>query len=316
VTASIPVLDFHAHFPAGRAAGEDDPTRAAYVARFGEPKWAMLQRHLAADQEAWRRVWGFPAPEPPSDDREMARRWAEEVARHRLVRVVFVTGGGNDRLAAIVRTNPGMFVGFAHHDPFEPGAPEELRRAVDTLGLRGYKLIAPLLSGRLDDERLYPLWETAERLGIPVLVHFGPLRYQGIVAGPNISPLALQDVARAFPGVPFIVPHFGCGYPRELLHLMWVCGNVYVDTSGSNEWMRWMPYPLDLKGLFQKFLDTVGPQRIIFGTDSSWFPRGFAQRYLEVQMAACRQLGVGDDDLKLVFAGNAARLLGLTLPAT
>ena len=151
---------------------------------------------------------------------------------------------------------------------------------------------------------------------IPVLIHFGPLRYEGIVAGPNINPLVLQDVARAFPDVPFVVPHFGCGYPRELLHLMWVCGNVYVDTSGSNEWMRWMPYALDLRALFAKFLGTVGAQRIIFGTDSSWFPRGFARRYLEVQLEACRELGLGDGDLRLIFAGNAARLLGLPLPGS
>ncbi|MDR7419393.1 MAG: amidohydrolase family protein [Armatimonadota bacterium] len=314
MAAGIPILDFHAHFPARRAAGEDDPVRAAYVARFGEAKWALLQRHLAADQEAWRRTWGFPTPEPPGDDDEMARRWADEVGRHDLVRVVFMTGGGNDRLATVVRAYPNRFAGFAHHDPFSNGAAAELQRAITMLGLRGYKIIAPLVDGRLDDERLYPLWEAAERLGIPVLIHFGPLRYQGIVAGPNISPLILQDVARGFPNVPFIVPHFGCGYPRELLHLMWVCGNVYVDTSGSNEWMRWMPYPLDLVGLFRIFLETVGPRRIIFGTDSSWFPRGFARKYLEVQMAACRELGVGEADLRLIFAGNAARLLGISLP--
>ena len=309
----IPVLDFHAHFPTRAASWAVDP-RAEYVRRFGEARWAMVQRHLAADQEAWRRVWGFPLPDPPGDDDEMAARWAGEVARHRLVSVVFVTGGGNDRLAAIVKAHPGKFVGLAHHDPFAPDAPAELERAVKVLGLRGYKVIAPLHKVRLDDERLYPLWETAERLRVPVLIHFGPLRYEGIVAGPNISPLVLQDVARGFPGVPFIIPHFGCGYPRELLHLMWACGNVYVDTSGSNEWMRWMPYPLDLKTLFGKFLDTVGPQRIVFGTDSSWFPRGFARRYLEVQFQACGELGLGEHDLRLIFAGNAARLLGMSLP--
>lgn len=309
----VPVLDMHAHFPVRRTA-EDDPVRAAYVARFGQQKWDLIQRHLAADQEAWRRAWGFPAPEPPGDDAETAARWAREVEHHGLVRVVFLTGGGNDRLAAVVRAHPGKFVGFAHHDPFAPGAAAELERAVTALGLAGYKIIAPHHRERLDDERLSPLWETAERLGIPVLVHFGPLRYEGVVAGPNISPLVLQDVARAFPGVPFIVPHFGCGYPRELLHLMWVCGNVYVDTSGSNEWMRWMPYELTIASLFRTFLETAGPRRVLFGTDSSWFPRGFAHRYLEVQLRACQEIGVPEADLRLIFAGNAARLLGVKVP--
>ncbi|MDR7422221.1 MAG: amidohydrolase family protein [Armatimonadota bacterium] len=309
----VPVLDAHAHFPVRRAGG-DDPARTAYVGRFGRQKWELIQRHLAADQEAWRRAWGFPAPEPPGEDAEMAARWAHEVERHGLVRVVFLTGGGNDRLAAAVRAHPGKFIGFAHHDPFVPGAAAELERAVTELGLSGYKIVAPHHREPLNDERLYPLWETAERLGVPVLIHFGPLRYEGVVAGPNISPLVLQDVARAFPGVPFIVPHFGCGYPRELLHLMWVCGNVYVDTSGSNEWIRWMPYELTIKSLFRKFLETAGPQRVLFGTDSSWFPRGFAHTYLEVQFRACQEIGVPEADLRLIFAGNAARLLGVAVP--
>lgn len=311
---AIRILDFHAHFPVRRAPGESDPLRAAYVARFGEAKWTAIQRHLDADQEAWRRHWGFPVPELPGDDEEMATRWAREIEKHGLMRVVFLTGGGNDRLATVVRTRPEQMIGFAHHDPFSPDAPAELERAVTVLGLRGYKIVAPLLRERLDHERLDPLWGAAERLGIPVLIHFGPLRYEGIVAGPNISPLVLQDVARGFPGVPFVVPHFGCGYPRELLHLMWVCGNVYVDTSGSNEWTRWMPYPLDLRMLFEKFLAAVGPRRIIFGTDSSWFPRGFSHKYLEAQLATCKALGVADADQQMIFAGNAARLLGLTLP--
>jgi predicted TIM-barrel fold metal-dependent hydrolase len=310
MNARIPVLDFHAHFP---ARGGQDPVREAYIARYGQAKWDRVMGWLSEDQRRWRRAWGFPDPEPAGSDTEMAKRWAAEVDRHRLIRIVFVTGGDNDRLAKIVAGRPDKFVGFAHHDPFRPGAAAELERAVTTLGLRGYKLIAPLLSDSIADDRLWPVWESAERLGIPVLIHFGPLRYQGIVAHPNMSPLALQDVARAFPGIPFIIPHFGCGYPRELLHLAWVCGNVHVDTSGSNEWMRWMPYPLTLGSLFRKFLETVGPRRILFGTDSSWFPRGFAVRYLEEQLRACWELGCDDDTMRAMFAGNAARLLGITL---
>ena len=315
-SVTVPVLDFHAHLPVKGSIPQAAAVYREYLRRFGADRWALVERHLQADQAAWRAHWGFPDPESAGPDEEMAARWAEEVDRHGLVRVVFLTGGGNDRLAAVVSRYGEAFVGFAHHEPFAPDAPAELERAVRELGLKGYKIIAPLLPRRLDDEHLQPLWEAAERLHIPVLIHFGPLRYEGIVAGPNISPLVLQDVARGFPGVPFIVPHFGCGYPRELLHLMWVCGNVYVDTSGSNDWMRWMPYELDLKVLFRRYLDTAGPSRVIFGTDSSWFPRGFARRYLEVQWQACNEIGVPEHDLRLIFAGNAARLLGLPSPGT
>src|SRR2546422_10172867 len=99
----IPILDFHAHFP---VRGGSDRAQAEYVSRFGEGKRAVIRRHLAADQEAWRRAWGFPAPEPPGDATEMAARWAQERKRHQLVRVVFETGRGNQRLARVLRPYP------------------------------------------------------------------------------------------------------------------------------------------------------------------------------------------------------------------
>jgi len=235
-----------------------------------------------------------------------------EVDRYGLQRIVFVTGGGNDLLASIVQRYPAKFIGFAHHDPFAPNAAAELRRAVRDLGLRGYKIIAPALSGSLDDTSLFPVWEVCEELGIPVLIHFGVLAGGGGIAyHVNISPLVLHDIAKGFPDIPFVIPHFGCGYPRELLHLCWACRNVYVDTSGSNQWMRWMPEELTTKKLFRKYLETIGPERIIFGTDSSWFPRGFAVRYLEDQLRDCWELGLTEDAVRSIFAGNAARLLKL-----
>ncbi|MDR7517946.1 MAG: hypothetical protein QN131_02380 [Armatimonadota bacterium] len=57
----------------------------------------------------------------------------------------------------------------------------------------------------------------------------------------------------------------------------------------------------------------IAPRRIIFGTDSSWFLRGFARRYLEVQYQACCEIGAGEEALRMIIAGNAARLLGLAL---
>ncbi|MBE3598501.1 MAG: amidohydrolase [Limnochordaceae bacterium] len=303
------VLDFHAHFPHPDDAALDG-WETAYRRRFGDRKLAILrERNLNAQREWWRR-WSFPFPEAPSAPLEtQVARWAGEVDRYGLDGVVFVTGGGNDALAAVVRRHPRFF-GFAHHDPFAPDAAAELRRAIGELGLRGYKILAPALSGPIDDPALYPVWEAAEELGIPVLVHFGVLNGGGGVGNHvNIDPLRLHDVAKAFPTIPFVVPHFGCGYPTQLLHLCWTCENVYVDTSGNNEWMRWMIPELTLEELFRRFRETVGPHRIVFGTDSSHFPRGFVVKYLEEQLRACRNVGFGEAELGAVFSGNARRLL-------
>lgn len=307
-----PIIDFHAHFPVA----EDDLLaryRERYVSRFGQARWDLHARSMREYQDEWLSGWAYPRPEETSPSwEEQADRWREEARKYRLARVVFVTGGGNDLLARVVARHPDCFVGFAHHDPFGAGAGEELERAVTRLGLRGYKILAPLLERRLDDEAAFPVWQVAERYGLPVLVHFGILGGGGGVgSGLNMDPLVLHDVAKAFPGVPFVVPHFGTGYVRELLQLAWACRNVHVDTSGNNEWVRWMPYDLDIQSLFRRFYETLGPERIIFGSDSSWFPRGFAVRYLLDQYRACRQMRMPEEHLRLVFGGNAARLLRL-----
>jgi predicted TIM-barrel fold metal-dependent hydrolase len=308
----IPVIDFHCHFPVAH-----DPYmehwEAVYAGRFGTQKLERLRADARWYQEQWWRSYAFPLPEtdvPPQD--VQAQRWLAEVQKYGLEQVVFVSGGTNDEMAQVVAENPDRFTGFAYHDPFAPGAAEELRRAVVDLGLRGYKLLAPALRGPIDDPALDPVWRVAEELGIPVLVHFGPLGGGGgITKHVNINPLTLHDVAKGFPTVPFVVPHFGCGYPGELLQLAWACRNVYVDTSGNNEWVRWMPYPLTVADLFRKFVETIGPERVIFGSDSEWFPRGFAVRYLEEQWRTCREIGIGEVDLRLIFRDNAARLLGI-----
>ena len=224
--------------------------------------------------------------------------------------MVIVTGGGNEILAAALAPYGDKLTGFAHHHPEADNSPRLLEEAVQRHGLKGYKIFAPLVHRPLADPSFRPLWDIAEKYNLPVLIHFGILGGGGgIASGTNISPLSLEPVAKAYPTVPFIVPHFGCGYVRDLLQLAWACANVYVDTSGNNEWVRWYPYPLTLQDLFRRFYETVGPKRIIFGSDSSWFPRGFARRYLEDQLRACRQLGLPREAIEQIFSGNARAIL-------
>jgi predicted TIM-barrel fold metal-dependent hydrolase len=307
----FPVIDFHCHFPVP----DQSPPQAeeTYRLQHGDGKLAELKRNWRWYQEQWWDAYSFPHPEIPEPAADIqAGRWSAEIEAGQLEAVAFMTGGGNEVLAQAIRDYPRMY-GFAHHDPFAPDAADELRRAVTEGGLRGYKVIAPALAGPIDDESLWPVWQAAEDLGIPVLVHFGTLDGGGGTAAHlNISPLRLHDVARGFPYVTFVIPHFGCSYPGDLLQLAWACRNVCVDSSGNNEWIRWMPYPLTLADLFRKFLETIGPERILFGSDSAHFPRGLVRAYYDEQTRIVNQLRLSPGDRHLIFAGNAARLLGLT----
>jgi len=72
-----------------------------------------------------------------------------------------------------------------------------------------------------------------------------------------------------------------------------------------------MPYDLSLKSLFRKAYETIGSERLIFGTDSSYFPRGFSVEYLREQLKVCYELGFSEDAIQRIFHDNAAELLRL-----
>jgi predicted TIM-barrel fold metal-dependent hydrolase len=300
------VIDFHTHFWATR--------------RGPNPGKPLGPNQIAYNRERTDRMlleWDFDGPaEPmvttPEQEDVLIERWAAEVAKYDLGAVNFLTGSSNEELARITKKHPGKFFGFAHHSPALPDAVDKFIYAIEELGLKGYKMMGPRVEIDWTDPALIPLWTYMAEKELPLLIHFGPLgRAGGVVYHKHMNPLTIYPIARDFPTIPIIVPHFGCGYMRELLQLCWSCPNVYVDTSGSNQWMRWEPWPMDLDMAFRKFYETIGPNRILFGTDSMWFPRGFVYRYLQDQIRAVRYLNFREEDIDAIFHDNAARLLKL-----
>ena len=79
----------------------------------------------------------------------------------------------NDDVAAFCKAHGPRFIGFAGVDPHKPDAVDELRRAVQELGLRGLNVqcFEHLMSA--DDSRLYPLYAACVELDIPVNIHCG-----------------------------------------------------------------------------------------------------------------------------------------------
>ncbi|MGD8565546.1 MAG: amidohydrolase family protein [Candidatus Bathyarchaeota archaeon] len=310
----LKIIDYHAHFPTVYWTKWAASWKERLTGKYGDEKAQILIEQATQDREDMRKLWGFAPPESEvSSDKKQASRWASDLKEKGVERVNFMTGGGNDNLAKMVKLHPDKFSGFAHHNIFSEDASQELERAIKQLGLKGYKVIASSQVTPIDDRSLYPVWETAEKLAIPITMHFGVLGGGG---GPaldlrNMNPLTLWEVAKTFPKIPFVIPHFGAGYLRELLLLCWSCPNVYIDTSGSNRWMNWLPFEISLKTLFRKVIETVGPDRVIFGSDSSYFPRGFSIQYLREQIKACRSIGLENQSIDKIFRKNAAKLLKL-----
>ncbi|HXV62937.1 MAG TPA: amidohydrolase family protein [Vicinamibacteria bacterium] len=259
---------------------------------------------------------------PPEDAGELASRWVVELDRHGVARTVLIASvpGDEDSVAAAHRVAPERIIPYFMLNPKASDARERARRALAELGLRGVCLFPAMHHFHVWEKDLEPIFtEVAERSGI-VFVHFGLLKVGirdklGLPSPFDLrfaNPLDLAVVARRHPTVPFVIPHFGCGFFRELLLLASQCPNVYADTSSSNGWMDKLPEPLTLEKVFARTLEVMGAERILYGSDSSFFPRGFVKDHLLSQLDVVAKLAVSRDEAALIFGGNLERLAGRT----
>ena len=97
----------------------------------------------------------------------------------------------------------------------------------------------------------------------------------------------------------------------EALMLADGCPNVYLDTSSSNSWIKYTP-GLTLEQVFKTALDVAGPDRLIFGTDSSFFPRGWHRMIYDQQRTALTAAGVGTGLVAGTTQNGTDRVLSTT----
>jgi predicted TIM-barrel fold metal-dependent hydrolase len=259
---------------------------------------------------------------PPEDATHLGLRWVGEMDKYGIERLVMFTSvpGDHDSVAAAVEAFPKRITGYIMLDPTQPNAVDLLRQGIQRQGLKGVTLFPAMHHFYAYDERLYPLYQAATELGIPVFMHFGVLKVsiRDKLGLPNVfdlryaDPIDLHQAAIDFPSANFIIPHFGCGYFREVLMLGAQAPNVYVDTSSSNTWLTYMPSHLNLKTVFDKTLQVFGPHRLLFGTDSNVFPRGWRQEIFQQQVEILRELNTTRESVELILGGNIVRLLGLS----
>ena len=258
--------------------------------------------------------------EPPGAPADLADHWVSELDRHDVSRVALMASvpGDEESVAIAVARHPDRFVGWFMLDPTREDAQERTEYALGTLGLRGVCLFPAMHRYRLDDVRALNVFSVSARhLGTVVFVHCGVLSVavRAKLGLPNQfdirlgDPLALCPIAAAHPGLPIIVPHFGAGFFREALMAADVCPNIYLDTSSSNSWIKYYP-GLTLTDVFRQALAVAGAARLLFGTDSSFFPRGWQRPVWEAQTVALERAGADASVMEQVLSGNFQRLFG------
>jgi hypothetical protein len=255
--------------------------------------------------------------EYPESVEELSRRWADELDAHGVERAAMIASlpAEADAVAEAVALQPSRFVGFFMLDPTREDAVAYATRALDR-GLRTICLFPAMHRYPLYDERVARVFGLAAgRPGTAVFVHCGVLSV-GIRGKLNLpspfemrfgNPLDLHGLALKYPDVPIVIPHFGAGMLREALMVADLCPNMYLDTSSSNGWTKYLP-GLTLEQVFKTALDVVGPDRLLFGTDSSFFPRGWHRAIYDRQRSALEAIGVSPDVQQRLFHTNFTQL--------
>ena len=257
---------------------------------------------------------GWDAPGPAES---LADRWVEELDRYGVARSVLIASvpGDEESVAVAVARHPSRFVGAFMFNPMATDAEPKLARAFSTLRLRMVALFPAMHRYRLDGDAVARVFEAASQSGSAVFVHCGVLsvgvrKKLGLASPFDLrlgDPLAVAAVALRFPSVPVVIPHFGAGMLREALMAADQCPNIYLDTSSSNSWLKYHP-GLTLEATFRQALAVAGPDRLLFGTDSSFFPRGWQKPIHDAQKAALESAVVDAGDRVKIFHGNFARL--------
>lgn len=269
------------------------------------PEAAPRFRQAVKERKFGRR--GESLPDLPADEMAawyIARIHEAGVAKALIVSVIPDSQYMRDFIVAAA----GHVQALCNVNPTDPGAAALLEREM-AAGFRGVKLLPVNRCYRLSDPACRPFFEKAAELGAPMIVHYGvtvdpagDMRYA--------DPIDLSPVARDYPEVTFVIAHFGAGYLDQLLKVAYQCPNVAVDSSGTNNWMDFMAYPLTLADVFRRALGALGPERVVFGTDAS--NMGAYRSWIKYQQAATLdEIGLGAADKDLVLRGNAVRIFGM-----
>jgi len=268
-----------------------------------------------ADEIAYRLQW-----DPPGTATELGDRWVTELEKQGVTRAALIASIPGDAVsvAEAVAHHPHRLVGFFMHNPLGLDSEAVLERAFGTLHMRGVCLFPAMHGYRPDDESVEVVFRAAAEYGGAVFVHCGMLsvgvrKKLGLPSPFDLrlgDPLAVSRIALGFPQVPVIVPHFGAGYFREALMAADQCPTIHLDTSSSNSWMRFHD-GLTLERVFRAALAVAGPSRLLFGSDSSFFPRGWQKAIYEEQARVASSLGLSAADTAAIFGGNFDRLFPL-----
>jgi len=251
--------------------------------------------------------WGDSLPELSAE--EIAPWYVDRIKAGGVTKALVVSVVPDSQyMRDFIRAANGHVHALCNLDPRAPEAPELLEREIKA-GFKGVKLLPVNRAYSVSDPACRPFFDKAAELGVSFILHYGVSVDTGVDMR-YADPIDLSPVARDYPDISFVIAHFGAGYLDSVLKLAYQCKNVCVDTSGTNNWMDYMAYPMTLAQAFERCLVSIGPERILFGTDASTI-KPYRTWIAYQQRGTLEEMGIPDDDRDLILRGNAVRIFGL-----
>ncbi len=305
------VMDVHVHL----VTPMPDPNMMTYLREMVAEIYAPWDHVYDGDGNRVRRI---PISTPNATELiGMMDRWGVDVsvimpfdirrvaAKRQKARQVYAST--NDQVAEAVRQYPDRLIGIAGHDPLrdEWKADIELERAVKELGLSSMKLYPIYHHYDPYDERLFPLYEKAVELDVPLTFHTGwtPLRSAPLRFA---NPESIDRVGDRYPELRANLAHAGGpSYWREAITVVARRPNFVLDISS------WCGYPPRmLVELLDLARQLVGIDRILFGTEHTLCDPGHMIREVQNINTFAERYGPESfttADIEKILGLNAAR---------
>lgn len=209
----------------------------------------------------------------------------------------------SEAIAEGAARNNDVLIPFGSVDPHRGAdAITQIKKLAEDHGVQGFKFHPSVQGFDPSDQQYYPLYETLQEIGRPVIVHTGQTGIgSGLPGGFGIklglsNPMLLDSVAADFPDLPIIMAHPSVPWQDEALAVANHKANVYIDLSG------WAPkyFP----GNLVRHANTMLQDKVLFGSD---YPLITPERWLR----DFENLEIKDEVRPKILKDNAVRLLGL-----
>jgi len=136
----------------------------------------------------------------------------------------------DEYVAQFVSRAPHKLIGFAACDPTQLEHFEELKYAIERLGLRGVKM-GPIYAGFDPRDALCdPVYRYCQENGLPVMFHSGTTYNRNAPLGYS-RPWLFDEVAMRYPGLYMVLAHAGHPFSEECLVVIRKHPHVYADIS-------------------------------------------------------------------------------------